>query len=206
MKRVFTILILLVTALCCNAHSTDKNTIKFMGHPVDGSKTRMRIHLLKNGFTYNKYTDYYIGSFNGYTVRVGISTYKKKVDRIHVTFEYTDELNIRYDYNNLIKQFNKNNKYISFIENKLISQNEDISNEITKNNGRFYAEYFYKPQIDSLESVENLKEELIRRYTNEQLEEILTGHVWFIISKINNAYMIELFYDNLNNRPKGEDL
>ena len=123
-----------------------------------------------------------------------------------MTFEYTDELNIRYDYNNLIKQFNKNNKYISFIENKLISQNEDISNEITKNNGRFYAEYFYKPQIDSLESVENLKEELIRRYTNEQLEEILTGHVWFIISKINNAYMIELFYDNLNNRPKGEDL
>ena len=222
MKRIFATLFLVITTITVFAQSTNDNTLKFLGHPIDGRKTEMRYHLLKKGFKYDSYSDCYKGYFNGKRANVFISTYKKKVDRIYVAFPMTSESDIRYEYNHLISQFNRNDKYTSLFENEEIAENEDISYEMTVNNKRYEAYYYYVPQIDSLAMQQWFQEEILTKYTPEELEEIteddvfrllyenlediLTGSVWFTIHEHRGKYNIGLYYDNLNNRPNGEDL
>ena len=222
MKRIFATLFLVITTITVFAQSTNDNTLKFLGHPVDGSKSKMANHLRNKGFTYDSYSKSYKGKFNGKQVDVYISTNNNKVDRIYVAFPTTSESNIRYEYNNLISQFNKNDKYTSLFDNEEITEKEDISYEISVNNKRYEASYYYVPQIDTLAIRQEIQEELTQRYTPEDLEEltevdfmkflfekledILTGSVWFTIHEMYGKYQIGLYYDNLNNRPNGEDL
>lgn len=222
MKRIYATLFLFFTIITISAQSASDNTLKFLGHPVDGSKSKMASHLRKKGFTYDFYTECYKGKFNGKQVKVYISTNNGKVDRIYVSFPATNESNIRYEYNYLISQFNRNDKYKTFFDNEEISEKENISYEMSVNNKRYEASYYYVPQIDTLAMQKEFQEELTRRYTPEQLEElteadfmkfifekledILTGSVWFTIHKYYSEYNIGLYYDNLKNRPNGEDL
>ena len=222
MKRIFATLFLVIITITISAQSTSDNTLKFLGHPVDGSKSKMATHLRNKGFTYDSYAECYKGKFNGKQVKVYISTNNNNVDRIYVAFPTTSESNIRYEYNNLISQFNKNDKYTSLFNNEEITEKEDISYEMSVNNKRYEASYYYVPQIDTIAIRQEIQEELTRRYKPEELKEltevdfmkflfeklenILTGCVWFTIHKIYGEYQIGLYYDNLNNRPNGEDL
>lgn len=79
------------------------------------------------------------------------------------------------------QQFNNNSKYITAVGNKPIPEDEDISYEISAHNKRYDAVFYLK-------------------------ENSTQGMVWFMIYREINNYYIAIFYENLNNRPNGEDL
>lgn len=161
---------------------TNSNVLKFMGIPVDGSKTEVIQKLKEKGFKYDSINDCLTGQFNGMDSHIFISTNKNKVDRITVcNANTTDETNIRIAYNNLLQQFNNNSKYITIEENKPISEDEDISYEMSIHNKRYEADFYLKDNPTQ-------------------------GGVWFMICEFRSEYYIAIFYENLNNRPNGEDL
>ena len=236
MKRVLTILFLVITTVTVFAQSAKDNTLKFLGHPVDGSKSQMQTHLRKKGFKQDFYSKSYKGKFNGKQVDVYISTNNNIVDRVYVSFPETrSESTIINEYNILLGQFKNNSKYIEIINNQEIPENENLSQEMTINNKRYDASFYLKPQIDSLA----LQQEFLSQLTEEEIEILntmdlnnlnfnndrerglfirlalfigenerknLTGNVWFTIHENYGKYNIGLYYDNLNNRPNGEDL
>ena len=161
---------------------TNSNVLKFMGIPVDGNKTQVIQKLEEKGFKYDSINDCLTGQFNGQDSHIIVSTNKNKVDRIIVrnTTE-TDETNIRIEYNNLLHQFNNNSKYITIGENKFIPEDEDISHEINIHDKRYEADFYLKDNTTQ-------------------------GMVWFMILRSFGQYSIVIFYENLNNRPNGEDL
>lgn len=182
MKRLITVILALFVSIAISAQ-TNSNVLKFMGIPVDGSKTQVIQKLEKKGFKYDSTNDCLTGQFNGWNdTHIMISTNKNKVDRIAVNTLFTlNTANIRVSYNNLLQQFNTNDKYIASEENEFISEDEDISYEITVHDKRYEATFYPK-------------------------ENITQGVVWFIIYRSFGKYSIAIFYDNLNNRANGEDL
>lgn len=161
---------------------TNSNVLKFMGIPVDGSKTQVIQKLKEKGFKYDSISDCLTGQFNGKESNIFITTNKNKVDRIYVCdADATNEADIRIAYNNLLNQFNNNSKYITIRENKPLSENEDISYEMTVHNKRYEAVFYLKADVTQ-------------------------GMVWFRIVEFYRRYYIAIYYDNLNNRPNGEDL
>lgn len=181
MKRLIIIILALFAGIAISAQ-TNSNVLKFMGIPVDGSKTEVIQKLKEKGFKYDSINDCLTGQFNGQDSHVVISTNKNKVDRIIVrnTTE-TNETNIRINYNNLLYQFNNNSKYVTAGVNEPISEDEDISYEMSIHNKRYEAAFCPK-------------------------ENITQGSVWFMIYEFRSKYGIAIFYENLNNRPNGEDL
>lgn len=181
MKRLIIIILALFAGIAISAQ-TNSNVLKFMGIPIDGSKTEVIQKLKEKGFKYDSINDCLTGQFNGQDSHIIVSTNKNKVDRIIVrnTTE-TDETNVRINYNNLLYQFNNNSKYITAVENKLIPEDEDISYEMSIHNKRYEAVFYPK-------------------------ESITQGRVWFMIYEFRSKYNIVIFYENLNNRPNGEDL
>lgn len=181
MKRLIIIILALFAGIAISAQ-TNSNVLKFMGIPVDGSKTQVIQELKEKGFKYDSTNDCLTGQFNGQDSHIIVSTNKNKVDRIIVrNTNTTNETNIRIAYNNLLQQFNSNSKYITIEENKPISEDEDISYEMSIHNKRYEAVFYSK-------------------------ESITQGCVWFMIYEFRSEYSIAIFYENLNNRPNGEDL
>jgi hypothetical protein len=112
--------------------------------------------------------------------------------------------------------------------NYTISDNEDISYELSVNNKRYEAVFYQLPskELDSTALKKELYDFLLKKYTQEQIsnptEEIqenitLEGIsymldkyskkvVWFMISELYGNYYITMFYDNEYNRANGEDL
>lgn len=181
MKRLIIIILALFAGIAISAQ-TNSNVLKFMGIPVDGSKTEVVQKLKEKGFKYDSVNDCLVGQFNGQDSRIFISTNKNKVDRIMVCdANVTDETNIRIAYNTLLQQFNNNSKYITIEDNKPIPEDERISYGISLHNKRYEAVFYLK-------------------------ENITQGCVWFMICEFHSKYYIAIFYENLNNRPNGEDL
>lgn len=241
MRSFFTTILLFTASLVASAQTNNDNVLKFLGHPVDGRKSDMESHLISKGYTYNRTYDCYEGRFNGKQANICISTNNNKIDRIYVEFLPTSESYIRYEYNNLIDQFNRNNKYTSIIKNEKISENENISYGINIQNKQYSATYFLATQIDSASIAIEIKEKASSIFTDEEIElirasknpdfnfedlkpkeqdvlmnylalcyELLSnkfkGCVWFTIHEKYGEYYIGIYYDNLNNRPNGEDL
>ncbi len=181
MKRLIIIILALFAGIAISAQ-TNSNVLKFMGIPVDGSKTQVIQKLKEKGFKYDSINDCLIGQFNGMDSHIFISTNKNKVDRIMVcNANTTDETNIRVVYNNLLQQFSNNSKYITIGENKPISEDENISHEMLVHKKRYEADFYLK-------------------------DNTAQGMVWFMILRSFGQYSIAIFYENLNNRPNGEDL
>lgn len=175
-------MILALFASIAISAQTNSNVLKFMGIPVDGSEAQVVQKLKEKGFVYNSFNNCLVGQFNGQVSWVFVSTNKNKVDRITVcSIDGTNEANIRIVYNNLLQQFNNNSKYIAAVGNKPIPENEDISYEMLVRKKRYDAVFYLK-------------------------ENSTQGMVWFTIYKEICNYHIAIFYENLNNRPNGEDL
>ena len=68
-KLIFTLLMFLTLSL-----NAQELVVKFLGFPVDGSKSDMISNLKQKGFTYDKEYDLLDGYFNGDHVHVYIST------------------------------------------------------------------------------------------------------------------------------------
>ena len=178
MRRIAFILLMFLT-LSLNAQ------VKFLGIPVDGPKSEMIPKLTQKGYIYNIYRDYLMGEFNGSEVKIKVKEYNGKVGRIIVEDSSpSNEIDIIIRYNNLIDQFERNEKYVG--ENEKINNKANINSEMYKNHKRFEAVYYQKDEDD--------KTQMMRK-------------VWFKITRADNSkFKILLFYDNVSNMPNGEDL
>lgn len=167
-----------------------KDVTKFLGIPVDGSKSAMIQKLKAKGFRYDTSSDLLDGQFNGRDVFLKVVTNGDKVYRIGVMDKnYTDESNIKINFNTLCRQFLNNVKYKPAVESdQFIPDDENISYEMTVNKKRYEASFFQLP------SEENTNEDFSKK------------QVWFMINESYGQYGIMLFYDNAYNQANGEDL
>ena len=227
MKNLLTVVMLFV---CSTALYAQKDVTKFLGIPVDGTKTAMIQKLKAKGFTPSTWDKNILeGEFNGFDVNVHIVTNNNKVWRIMLADKITqDETGIKIRFNELCRQFENNKKYKSMTDKEqTIPDDEDLSYEMTVNNKRYEAVYYQQLEItDSIAFAKEVRSNLLSEYTEEQLanpsDEIkqegleatvlylmdlcLKKTVWFKIAKHAGEYYITMYYDNEYNHADGEDL
>jgi len=200
-----------------------RDVTQFLGIPVDGFKSEMTQRLKAKGYKISRYKkDILVGEFNGADVNIYIVTNNNKVCRIMVsdvnTFSETD---VRIKFNKLVQQFQNNRKYLSLPESTIskyyISEDEDISYELSVKNKRYEAVFYQKSaDYETLQSemVNILKNETpndadkerIEVITKKLAEDTLKKTVWFMISENYGKYSITIYYDNEYNRANGEGL
>lgn len=161
----------------------DSTAIRFLGIPVDGSSKHMIDRLKERGFE-DHFGDYLEGQFNGEPVRVYVHTYRDRVDRIIVDFDHVPEMTLNEQYNHLLSLLAENEKYRPLGTYSPIPIEEDCGTEIFLNKKDYKARFSYVSPTESEES---------------------NGEVWLsILNRRGNR--VCLYYDNLKNRPRGEDL
>lgn len=161
MKRLFTLV-----ALCMLSVATfaQKDVTKFLGIPVDGTKTQMIQKLKAKGFVYNQSKDILKGEFNGEQVEIRVQTQGNKVWRLAISdVKGRDEGQIKIRYNKLISQFKNNENYIVIYENEPLSEDEDIEHNILAYNKQYEASFYQTPNIDSAQS----SQMILSKYANE---------------------------------------
>lgn len=213
-----------------------ESTLKFLGIPVDGSKSEMVAALKSKGFEYDSESDFLIGDFNGKKSHIGIVENHGKVYRVVVFDADTyDAGEIRIRFNNLIYQFENNDKYYYIVPNDPIPEDEDIHYEIIVNKKEYSAEFIYNPLYgndklrdrlinEATEEVEEINknlgydksiesdsekdycDQLISAIVSSKVIQMSNSSVWFKIFEHYGKYYIGLYYDNLLNEPNGEDL
>ena len=172
------ILILAMTVILSSGAFAQREVTKFLGIPVDGTKQSMIQKLKAKGFTYNQQTDYLYGEFNGEKVRISVQTQGNKVWRLAITDEIDrNENQIRIRFNNLVSQFENNDKYRSLKDSQTLSDNEDIGYEISVHDKQYEA-IFYQYFKDAPEFTDflTIQKEYKERYAKElkQIEEYLS--------------------------------
>ena len=224
MKNLLVILTI-IFSITVNA----QDVTKFLGIPVDGSKSEMIQKLKAKGFRELTYEDETIleGEFNGHDVHVYVATNKNKVYRIMVCdANKVDARSIQIRFNNLCEQFKNNPKYLS-LEDYTIPDEEDIPYEMTVHNKRYDANFYQQPEtIDTTAISNDIASILATKYTKEELEnpteelrsELLRfafnymmdlyskKSVWFMISEFQGEYYITMYYDHVYNQAPGDDL
>lgn len=152
-----------------------KDVTKFLGIPVDGTKSEMIRKLQAKGFKLvnDPYSDekYLEGEFNGEDVNVYVVTNNDKVYRICVIDKtLRDETDIRIRFNKLVRQFAFNDKYScgseSFVD-FIISSDEDINYGITVLNKRYSASFFQNI-TDSIAYTKEI-EEIFSKFSMEDI-------------------------------------
>ena len=177
-----------------------KEVTKFMGIPVDGSPSEMIKKLKAKGFTTDEDfmqaiklggfdwdgPEWLIGRFNGERVRVSLDVEQNKVWRIYLSDkDNRDETQIKIRFNTLVRQFENNDKYVTYFDEQTIADDEDISYQMTVNNKRYDAYFLQKGEDGTVD---------------EKRE------VWFMIGQYSDSYFIAMFYDNKYNQADGSDL
>ena len=231
MKRLIA-LFLVLTSLAARAQ---KDVTTFMGIPVDGTEAGMKKALTQKGFKYNSVKDYFIGEFNGRKSYVYIVTNRNKVWRIIVAdYNTCDEIEIKIRFNNLVRQFDENKKYIKrSTDDYIIPESENIEWGIELQKKRYEAAYVQAPDLSKIDTTytnKRIMEAVFREFTPEQIKnptdaqqrrikeimdkegEKITSElffkksVWFKIYKNYSNYKVILYYDNEYNHSNGEDL
>ena len=175
MKRLFLFGMALMLAFTA---STQNNVTRFLGIPVDGTKTAMIQKLKAKGYTYNSTLDYLQGEFNGRDVRIYVVTNNNKVWRIMVsdTYPTRNKADIRIRFNTLCGQFSKNEKYIpaNMLGEYEISESEDISVQMTLYNKRYEAAYYQVSEADK--DTTGLQEwalgKISKKYTEAEIKDM----------------------------------
>lgn len=225
MKKILLVAMLLICSIALHAQN---DVTRFLGIPVDGSKYEMIQKLKAKGFQSTPSDkDVLTGEFNGTNVNIYVVTTNNRVSRIMVCDANSiDEASIKIRFNKLCRQFENNKKYISASlssSDYTLSEDEDISYEMTVHKKRYEAAYYQKPMVaDSViirsfllskysnEQLANITEELQEEMMKECFEHMLDRYskklVWFMISQDYGRYSITMFYDNEYNRANGDDL
>lgn len=216
MKKILSILMLLIVSVIAHAQ---QDVTRFLGIPVDGTKSEMIRKLQAKGFRYDSANDWLTGEFNGADVTIHVATNNNKVYRIMVVDETrVGETAIRIRYNRLVEQFKNNPKYVyEFVGNPKISDDEDISYGITVHDKRYEAAFYQVSESDK----EYVRSAMSSKYNDEQREHptlemmeelynLLLEHaskksVWFKIGSLYGKYYIVMYYDNEYNQANGED-
>ena len=114
-----------------------KDVTQFLGIPVDGTEAEMVRKLQAKGFKRNSLLGWMEGEFNGREVILLIATNNNKVWRVAVRDKWaTDEANIKFRFNDLCRQFSKNEKYATLNDNTELPEEEKIGYEMLVNNKR----------------------------------------------------------------------
>lgn len=226
MKKCFSLMLIITLLSSCGVSSkvgkspevnSKPETIAFMGIPIDGSKRAFVQELKKKGFRYDLTGKVLEGQFNGKNVKLVVSTNKNIVDRVFVMFPSNRPNAIKNEYNILLDQFGKNEKYAEMVANP-IPDDEDIDYEISSNGKRYEAVYYAR-----LSDMNAFNDAAARAFAgldeshamtpderwSKLLSELKLGTVWFTILPYTigyGQYYIGLYYDNDKNRPHGEDL
>lgn len=227
MKRLLTLSMLFI---CVTTLFAQNDVTKFLGIPVDGSKSEMIQKLKAKGFQYDSELDCLKGEFNGRDSYISVVTNNDKVYRIMVRDAMaSDETSIRIRFNALCRQFENNKKYQSVSsESYIIPEDEDIAYNISIKNKRYQASYFQVPEggIDSTTIAQEAQtfiyskysQEQLSSFTEEQRQELMADFlqymtdkldkksVWFMIAEQFGDYNLLLYYDNGYNQANGEDL
>ena len=219
MKKLLSITMLLISSLFIYAQ---QDVTKFLGIPVDGSKSEMIQKLKAKGYTSSPLDkDVLVGEFNGSDVNIHVVTNNNKVYRIMICdVNNIDERAIQIRFNRLCEQFVNNSKYSSLpLEEYMIPDDEDISYEITVHKKRYEAVFYQKTdetfmakQIEAAfpqytkEQLANPSEELRAEIVNFVTQYISKKAVWFMINERLGKYCITMYYDNEYNNANGEDL
>ena len=209
-----------------------KDVTTFLGIPVDGNKSEMKQKLINKGFVPKKEGtfEFLEGEFNGTDVRVYIVTNNNKVYRIMLCDANTqNEANIKIRFNKLVSQFENNKRYCSLDNKYTLSDEENISYEMTVHKKNYDALFYQYPDIEKIDTLalqEKYRNQLLSKYTLEELskpteemkkelermavrntmETLLKKPVWFRICESYGEYYITMFYDNEYNHANGEDL
>lgn len=168
-----------------------KDVTKFLGIPVDGTKSEMIRKLKAKGFKEIPYSDGILkGEFNGFDVEIYIMTNNNKVWRLIVADQNSmDANNIKSRFNNLHYQFAQNPKYLS-VSDFTIPETEDISYETLVNKKQYQAA-FYQKALDN---------------TGDFTKTTSMKQVWFTIIENYSEFKLAIYYENLYNQANGEDL
>ena len=156
MRKVFCIIVL--SLLVISAYGQNSGALKFLGIPIDGPKAQFVAALKVKGFYYSTVSEGYKGQFNGYSVNVYVHTNHDLVDRVFVAFPDKSEGDIKIEFNRLLEQFKKSDKYVDFSFNEPIPDDEDISYEITVHDKRYQAVFQY---YDSNRGYEEITEKAV---------------------------------------------
>lgn len=210
MKKLLSITMLLISSLFIYAQ---QDVTKFLGIPVDGSKSEMIQKLKAKGYTSSPLDkDVLVGEFNGADVNIHVVTNNNKVYRIMICdVNNIDERAIQIRFNRLCEQFVNNSKYSSLpLEEYMIPDDEDISYEITVHKKRYEAVFYQKTdetfmakQIEAAfpqytkEQLANPSEELRAEIVNFVTQYISKKAVWFMINERLGKYCITMYYDNV---------
>ena len=169
MRKLITLAVALMISSICFAQ---KDVTKFLGIPVDGTKSAMIQKLKSKGFTYNQQKDCLEGEFNGREVKIYVVTNNNKVYRIMVKDAYgEDESAIKIRFNTLCKQFENNSKYLpaTFEESQIIGEDEKISYEMLVHKKRYQASFCQtsKETIDTAAFTDYFYSKVSELYTEE---------------------------------------
>ena len=206
-------------AIMAISMSAQNDVTTFLGIPVDGFKSEMKQKLVSKGFVPKKVgtNEFLEGEFNGTDVHVYIATNNNKVCRIMLCDEnYQNETNIKIRFNKLVSQFENNKRYTS-LDKYTLSDEENISYEMTVNKKNYDALFYQVPnmeKVDTLALQKKVRNELLSKYTKEiqntaikiGMEMMFMKPVWFRICESYGEYYITMFYDNEYNHANGEDL
>ena len=197
MRKFLTLLAMIAISASVFAQ---KEVTKFLGIPVDGSPTEMIKKLKAKGFTTDEGfmrdvkrgsvdwdgPEVLIGRFNGTKVRVFLGVEQNKVWRIYLADKDSrDETQIKIRFNTLVRQFEGNGKYVPYVDEQTIADDEDISYQMTVNKKQYQAGFVQKGEDGTVDE---------KRF------------VWFTIGEGYKGYKIEMFYDNKYNEADGSDL
>ena len=197
MRKFLTLLAMIAISASVFAQ---KEVTKFMGIPVDGSPTEMIKKLKAKGFTTDEDAmqavkqglidldgpEVLTGRFNGEYVRLYLNVGTNNVWRISLVDKNSrDETQIRIRFNNLVRQFEDNGKYVPYVDEQTIADDEDISYQMTVNKKQYQAGFVQKGEDGTVDE---------KRF------------VWFTIGEGSDGYVIYMFYDNKYNEADGSDL
>lgn len=178
MKKTITAILILLCSLTATAQS--HSVTKFLGIPVDGTKSAMITKLKAKGFKVY-YDDMLKGEFNGVESLISVVTTSGKVRRIVVRdYNPQSESYIKTRFNNLFWQFVNNSKY-TYEYGETISEDENMGYEFTMNRDSYEAAFFQNGDPNKT--------------------------VWFkVLRDSYNEYHVAIFYDNVYNQADGSDL
>ena len=226
MKRIYFTIFFLFCVLITNAQ---KDVTKFLGIPVEGSKSEMRRKLISKGFTPKTVfgEERLEGEFNGTDVYLMIGTNNNKVWRIVIADMHSmDDKGIKNRFNRLVSQFENNERYITPDDFK-IPEEENIKYKIYDKT--YEAVFYQKPdenKIDTAAIRKKIENKLLSKYSEEEFKNpseekkqeiqlaflqtiqdlFVNKPVWFKIEEKFGEYYIMMFYDNEYNHANGEDL
>ena len=197
MRKFLTLLAMIAISASVFAQ---KEVTKFMGIPVDGSPTEMIKKLKAKGFTTDEDVmrdvkqglidldgpEVLTGRFNGEYVRLYLNVGTNNVWRISLVDKNSrDETQIKIRFNTLVRQFEGNGKYVPYVDEQTIADDEDISYQMTVNKKQYQAAFLQKGEDGTVDE---------KRF------------VWFTIGERSDGYYIVMYYENKYNEADGSDL